>query len=349
MTILIVIIALSLLIFVHELGHFAVAKFFGIRVDEFGLGFPPRLFGKKVGETTYSINALPFGGFVRIYGEDPGEVKEEPEKSFSNQKLWKKAAVILAGVFMNVLLGWVFISTVFMTGTPEHLAIVEVAPDSPAAMQGIEAGDIILEAKSGEIVLSDPIKGEEFINLVKTNPEGTYLLTLRRGKDILNVSLQGRSDPPEGEGSLGVGLVDLGFPQKSFFGAIISGAETTVNALYVITTAFVNIIVRIFTASGAVETLTGPVGIFFLASEAGNLGILYLVQLTALISLNLAVLNLMPFPALDGGRFLMIVLEKIKGSPIPKRFQIAVNTFGFVLLIILMVVVTIKDIGRFIL
>ena len=165
MTILIVIISLSLLILVHEAGHFFAAKFFGVRVDEFGLGFPPRIFGKKIGETTYSINLLPLGGFVKIYGEDstgePGGLdanQEDKKRTFSSQPAWKKSVIILAGVVMNVILGWLALSLVFLAGAPKHLAIADVALDSPAREAGLEAGDIILGVEYKGGILKDPVK-----------------------------------------------------------------------------------------------------------------------------------------------------------------------------------------------
>lgn len=358
MTILIVIISLSLLILVHEAGHFFAAKFFGVRVDEFGLGFPPRIFGKKIGETTYSINLLPLGGFVKIYGEDStgepggpnGTNQEDERRTFSFQPAWKKSVIILAGVVMNVVLGWLALSLVFLAGSPKHLAIADVALDSPAREAGLEAGDIILGVEYEGGALEDPVKSEDLISVMKNAPASEVILSiLRSGDEELRVVLSGRASPPEGEGPLGVALIDIGFDKKGFFGSVVEGFKTTGRMLGLITVSFYNIITRIFVAPEILNSLTGPIGIFVIAKEAGALGLVYLMQISALISLNLAVLNLIPFPALDGGRFLMIIIEKIKGSPVPQKFQMAANAFGFVLLIVLMVFVTIKDVGRFIL
>jgi len=349
MTIALVIIALALLILIHEWGHFIAAKSFGLKVLEFGIGFPPKLFSKKKGETEYSFNLLPLGGFVRIYGEDAENLDdiEEPERSLAFLDTWKKTVVILAGIFMNIVFGWLLISAVFMIGAPEHLSIASVAEGSPAAEAELRTGDLIISTESSVGSLEDPISSDDFINLVKNNPAVEFTLAIQRGEEVVTKTLTGRDNPPEGQGSLGVAIVDMGFEQKGFFESFMEGAKSTWQSLGFIIVGFFGLIKNIFTAPDAVQNLTGPVGIFVLAKEAGTLGIVYLMQLTALISLNLAVLNLIPFPALDGGRFVMAIIEKIKGSPISKKIEMSINALGFVLLIILMIIVTINDIGTF--
>lgn len=349
MTILLVIVALSLLILIHELGHFLAAKYFGLKVHEFGLGFPPKIFSKKWGETEYSFNLLPFGGFVKIYGEDVEDLDEieEPGRSLAFQPAWKKSIVILAGVVMNIFLAWLLISGVFMVGAPEHLSISSVFENSPASEAELRSGDVVLEIQSQNMSLSDPIGSEEFINFVDQNPSGQFTLTIQRGEEIFEKTITGRSSPPESEGFLGIAIVDMGFEQHSFFNSFIEGAESTIETTWLVTVAFVSLIGDLLSSSEGVGNLTGPVGIFVLAKEAGALGLVYLMQLTAIISINLAVLNLIPFPALDGGRFVMILIEKIKGSPISKKIEMATNAVGFFLLIALIVVVTINDVGRF--
>lgn len=346
MIILLVVIGLSILILVHELGHFLVAKFFGIKVEEFGLGFPPRIFGHKIGETLYSINLLPFGGFVRIYGEGGELPLSDDKRSFAGQPIWKRSATILAGVVMNVLLGWFLLSIIFTIGSPEHLMISEVADDSPAAAIGLKTGDVIIEAKLNEIAFKDPIKSDAFIGFVKDSQGQEMILSVKRGKDILDFAVTGRINPPAGQGSLGVALVEIGFPPSPPFQSIFKGLTSTFNTLRLIAFGFLNFFLKIFVSPEIIESVAGPVGIFLVASQAGSLGIIYLFQLMAIISLNLAVLNLIPFPALDGGRFLFLIIEKIKGSPISKKYEQAINAVGFVFLVVLMILVTIQDIGR---
>jgi len=350
MDIVLIIVGLSVLILVHEIGHFASAKFFGIGVEEFGIGFPPRIFGKKYKGTTYSVNALPFGGFVKIVGED-GEDKEDKESkkdslNFSSQKIWKRVIVLVAGVSMNIIAGWIIFSAVFMVGVPTKLAIIDVSPDSPAAKIDMKANDFILKATYGTKTLEDPIQTKDFISLVKEAGENNITLKLQRGKEIIEKTLQGRINPPEGQGSLGLGLGESGVEQKGFFESLWYGATYTWDIIRMTTIGFFDLIVNIVSAPGAVKNVAGPVGIVVIAKQAADIGFIYFLQLLALISINLAVLNLLPFPALDGGRVLMLAIEKIKRSPVSLRTQSYVNMAGFFLLIALMLFVTFQDVTK---
>ncbi len=343
MIILAVVISLSVLILVHEIGHFASAKIFGVQVEEFGLGFPPRLFGRKIGETVYSFNLLPFGGFVRIFGEDSDE---KSPGSFSAQPVTKRSVIILAGVLMNLILAWLIFSTVLLIGAPKHLLIAQVSPDSPASAAGLKEGDVVLEMKIGNTVLVDPIQSEEFVGLVNTVPTGLSELKVMRGKSLFSTTLEGREKPPEGQGPLGISLVDLGFASVSLGESFVKGFGTTISTLKLVTIGFVDFFSNLIVRPEVLETVAGPVGIFALAFQTGSLGFVYLLQFTAFISINLVVLNLLPFPALDGGRFLFLIIEKVRMKPISRKIQTAINAFGFAFLLILMVLITIQDIGR---
>ncbi len=355
---LIVIIGLIVLILAHEFGHFIAAKLFNVKVEEFGIGYPPRLFGKQIGETLYSVNLLPLGGFVRIHGEDEKLEKEEHEKdetidslsserSFANQAIWKRAIILIAGVTMNMIVGWFIFSGVLMMGSPAHLAVAEVAKDSPAYTAGMRPNDFIVGAKLGATTLTDPILGDNFIGAMKqVAGEKVSVDVLRDGKTE-TFEIMSRANPPAGEGSLGISLADAGVARQSFFKAIGNGFMVAVTVFWLTLKGFVSLIISIFTTPGtALAGVAGPVGVFGIASQTGKMGLIYLFQLIALISVNLAVLNLIPFPALDGGRVFFLLIEKVKGSPVSYKTQKIVNMVGFAALILLMVFVTIHDVGN---
>lgn len=340
MAILIFIVGISFLILIHELGHFIAAKWAGLLVHEFGFGFPPRLVKKKIGETVYSLNLLPFGGFVRIHGEtkteEDRETKVPKERSFAFQSTWRRALILSSGVLMNILAGWLIFSALFWVGTPPGVVITEVFPKTPAASAGLKAGDRLLDFTSGEA----------FAQFVAERGGQEIVLKVGRGGEELSLHATPRMNPPQGEGRLGVTFLEIGLPRTGFFDGLLQGLKKTGVILAAIFESLGGLLKALFTGGPALEQVTGPVGIFAVASESARYGLQSLIQLIALISLNLAVLNILPFPALDGGRLLFLLIEKIKGSPLsPKRESIA-NAIGFALLIILMVVVTVRDVVK---
>ena len=335
MTYVILILGISFLILIHEFGHFLAARFFGRWVEEFGIGFPPRLFKKKIGETIWSINALPFGGFVLIHGEQPEEgVDSKPERSFSRLPIWKRACIIGAGVLMNFLVGWVLISGIFMIGTPGGVMISGVSENSPAAVAGFQSGDKVLGFETSDAFTSyvSSMKGKEIeIRVLRGDGETTLRVTPR-------------VNPPVGEGALGVTVSSLGTPKLPFFQSIIQGFVASAKMVGMIFASLAGLVAAIFTSAPALEGFVGPIGIFGVANETAKFGLVYLFQLIALISLNLVALNVLPFPALDGGRLFFLLIEKIKGSPISPKCEGMVNAIGFGILILLMVVITARDI-----
>ncbi|MBI2010955.1 MAG: site-2 protease family protein [Candidatus Colwellbacteria bacterium] len=326
------IIFISILIIGHEFGHFFAAKLFKLKVLEFSLGFPPRIFSKKIGETKYSFNALPFGGFVRIHGEeDKGEELEEPERSFIHQPAWRRALIILAGVIMNFLIGWLALTLVLSVGLPNRVIIEEVFPGSPASEAGFKTGDQIKDFNSAET----------FSQFIEAN----------KGQSIsLNgQTLTPRADPPEGEGPLGIKIVEVGAPSQNFARSLWQGLVAAILTLGFIFKAIFFFFAGVFTGNFAVlSEVTGPVGVFSLINDAGELGFIYLVNFLGLISLNLAAINLIPFPALDGGRLLFVGVEKLIGRPVNRRWEAALNALGLALLLTLMLVITFRDIMKLI-
>lgn len=349
-TFLLVFLFLSLIILLHELGHFFAAKWSGVRVDEFGFGYPPRLFGKQFGKTIYSVNALPFGGFVRINGADaPKEdtpASERGDEDFRSKPAWKKSFILLAGIIANIVLGWLLFIIVFLVGSPSHLIISGVAKDSPASGAGIRSGDQIVSVRYGERVLSDPVNVDEFIALVKDAGSNAVTVTFSHDKKEQSVVLSGREHPPEGEGSLGVALAPIGIARASFLESVKSATAATGNVLVETAVGLYRFLARLFVTPAALDGVAGPVGIFTIAAQASSFGIAVLIQLMAILSLNIAILNLLPFPALDGGRFLVVLIETVIRRPVPQKIQNGINAVGFVVLVGLMILVTIKDVGK---
>ncbi len=353
MTILLVVIFLSLIVLLHEFGHFLVAKLCGIRVDEFGFGFPPRIWGRTVGETTYSLNALPFGGFVRIHGLEPGEegdtanaAPDEAARSFEHRPTWQRGASLLAGVAMNIILGWLVLVVVYTVGSPSHLMLSDISAGSPAERAGLRAGDVVLQARFGRTELSDPISSHSFSDFVKTSAGETLVLTVERGSHTSDIAIVGRTNPPEGQGPLGVALADAGYPAESLWQSLGTATVITGQTLWFVIQGFWQLIAGLFVAPvTTLQQVAGPVGIFSLAAQVGAFGIVPLLQLMAFLSLNVAILNLVPFPALDGGRFLLLLIERF-WRPVPERWQAYLNRAGFALLIALMILVTLQDVGK---
>lgn len=338
----IVIVGISVLILLHELGHFIAAKKAGLRVDEFGFGFPPRMFSIKRGETRYSFNWLPFGGFVRIYGESKEQINQEAmegktpdtSRSFAHQSALRRSTIILAGIFMNFVLGWFILSAVFMIGAAQSVLITQVAPDSPAATAGFMVGDELV----GFTKDTDAVA-----YIAQQRGKQTEFRVRRAGEELALVATP-RVEPVVGEGALGVALSQGGFERLPFFSAIAEGLNTSWSVMGEIVKTFGRMIASLFTQGQLLEGVVGPVGIFGVAGDLGSIGFVYVLQLVGLISLNLAVLNAMPFPALDGGRFLFILIEKIKGSPLSPNKEMIFNLSGFAVLIVLMLAITARDI-----
>lgn len=334
-TLIIAIIFLVFLIIGHEFGHFIAAKLLRLRVDEFGFGFPPRIFGKKVGETVYSFNAIPFGGFVKICGENPNEKVLDKDKSFQNLPALKKSLVVAAGAVMNLLIGWVVISMVFMIGMQAAVFIGKVTTGSPADVVGLREGDKITDFKNTS----------EFISFIEVNRGKEIKLNVSRGSESLVLKIIPRVSPPAGEGPLGVSLIEGGIQRHNFLGALYEGGVASIKILIFIFMSLFSLIVSLFSGElGVAAGVTGPVGIFNFLDTAGKLGIAYLLQILGLISLNLAAINIIPFPALDGGRLFFIFCNKIFRGRLNPRFETATHALGFAILILLMIIVTIKDI-----
>lgn len=350
-SILVFILVLSILVIVHELGHFWVAKKNGILVEEFGFGIPPRIWGKKIGETLYSINLLPFGGFVKLYGEltDPEPEKGQivnKDRAFLYKSKKVKIAVVIAGVVMNFILAIVAFGIVYsFTGVPrdtKEVKVLDVVSGSPAQVAKLVSGDVIKKVDGVEVK-----KVSEFIEIIDSKKGKKIVLELSDRK----VTITPRANPPQGEGPLGVAIssTENYFPPillRPFYGAYygfkeaIFWGENVLNGLYSIFSSLLK---------GSVpKDVSGPVGVFAVTTQAAKVGILSLVNLVGIISVNLAILNIMPFPALDGGRLLFIVIEKIVGRKILPKIESMIHAVGMIILIALIIMITIHDVRRLI-
>lgn len=332
---------------VHELGHYWVAKRNGIWVEEFGFGIPPRLFGKKIGETLYSINALPFGGFVRLHGEMSEDGVTKPNRAFINKSLWAKTAVIVAGVFMNFLLAIIAFAVVYSHfGIPRELKevkVLSIATNSPAQLAQILVGDRILSV-DGEKVTNVP----EFIEKIENKKGKKTVLELQDRK----VTIVPRAEPPEGEGPLGVSITNIEnyFPpvwQMPFYGAYYGTKESF--AWIETVWGGLTSIAQDASQGKLSKEVSGPVGILAIVDRILKTGNIWdLINLTGIISINLAVLNILPLPALDGGRQLFIFIEAIFGKKVAPKLESVIHGVGMALLLLLMLAITIKDVRAWI-
>jgi regulator of sigma E protease len=346
-SILIFLIVLSILVLVHEFGHFWVARRNGIWVEEFGFGLPPRIFGKKVGETIYSINLFPFGGFVRLHGEQEEEGITNPKRAFLTKSKKVRSLVVVAGVIMNFILAVTAFAIVYsFSGIPRdtgEVKVVDVVAGSPAQSGGVVVGDIVKKVDGMEIKTID-----DFIGQVEKKKGGKTYIELDNGKRLI---VSPRENPPEGEGPLGVVIstTEIYFPpvwQRPFLG-IYYGFKDAIFWGRTVLEGFASIFTNLF--KGVVpKDVAGPVGIFAVTSEAAKIGILALVNFVGILSVNLAILNIIPFPALDGGRLLFIGIEGLIGKKVIPKVEAAIHTVGMIFLLILLLAITANDVRRLI-
>jgi len=370
-TFLVFFLLLGALILAHEFGHFIVAVKNGIKAEEFGFGFPPRLLGIVADDATgkrrfifgdadvssthtiYSLNWIPFGGFVRMKGEDSNALLESD--SFASKSAGVRIVVLAAGVTMNFLLAWVLISSLYFAGFPQPISdenralakdisvqIFSVAKGSPAESMGLLPGDRLVSME-GELVTGlDQAKQAIDARLgLETD------IAILRGKETLSLHGTPRVNAPEGEGALGISFAETGTIRYPWYEAPVRGAEATWNATTSIFSALAGMVRGLLLGRGAGIDVTGPVGIVYATKQMSDLGIAYLLQFAAILSINLAIFNILPLPALDGGRILFVIIEKVKGAPVREIIEQRVHQIGFFLLLLLMVAVTARDFSQF--
>lgn len=361
MTVIIFIIVLAVLILVHELGHFIFAKKTGMRVDEFGIGFPPRIFAFKKGETEYSINLLPLGGFVKIFGENPDEESikgADSSRSMVNKPRWAQALVISAGVVFNIIFAWVLISIGLMSGLPVSVeqfdlnkvqdpavVVLDVVKDSPAEKANLQVGDKLLFMGTTKESIQD-FTTKQMQEFIASHGGEEITILYRRGVQEPITTFATPVDNILDRPAIGITTDMIGTAKFGFFESFKEGLLMTFGLIASTAVGLISFFGGLITGTSNLSQVTGPVGIAGLAGEAASFGFIYLLSFTAFISINLAVINFIPFPALDGGRLLFIAIESVMRKNIKPIISNSLNLIGFVLLIGMMAVVTYNDILR---
>lgn len=347
-TALLFILVLVLLIFVHELGHFIIAKLSGMKVEEFGFGFPPKLLKFKRGETTYSLNLLPLGGFVKILGEEGGS--KDP-RSFTQKSVLKRIAVLVAGVAMNFVLAIILLTVAYKMGTTplaldadklsgtkvSDIYIADIMKDSAAQKSDFQVGDIL----KGYSSISD------FQAFTKENAGKEVSINIKRGSSdvIKNVALNAGDSP------LGVAIIEVTSVKQPLPRAFLTATADTYASTTMITKVLGRSLKQLVVsgkASDEIKQATGPIGIYKFTGQVAKLGFVYVLQFIALLSINLGLINILPFPALDGGRVVFVALEGVfKKKVVREQIENIIHTVGFILLIALILIITLRDIIKY--
>ena len=345
-SVLVFIFVLGMLVVIHEFGHFIAAKAVGVRVEKFSVGFGPVIFGRQFGETEFCVSALPLGGFVKLAGESPEESTGKPWE-FNSKNLWEKFVIVFAGPFMNAFLAFFIFSLVYMVGQPTLLArIGKVMDDAPAKSAGLLDNDRVLSVNGEKVVY-----WEDILKEVHKNPEQITFTVERNGstQDLVVIPKKQQSKTLFGKKIefAFVGIApssEMVYVKSGFVKAVKLSAE---RVWKMSTTIFYSLGLVVTGAMPFKDSMTGPIGIFFMTQEAAHKGILYLFYFMGSLSVSLFVLNLLPVPMLDGGHVLFILIEKIKGSPLKDSFKEKMTMGGMSLLLLLMAFVIFQDIHRF--
>jgi regulator of sigma E protease len=361
-TIIIFLLVLTLLIAVHELGHFLASKLFGIRVDEFAIGFPPRLFSRMIGKTRFALNLVPLGGYVKIHGENPED--SLTSDSILAKPKWQQIVVLIAGVTFNIILAYILLVATLIIGTKvsvdtfpgevinnPKLIITMVAPGGPADLIGIKAGDEILSISNGKDLFASTSMSVSNVQKTISGAENTVSMTVKRVQSQGTTTDQGiafkfvpTTGLVQGKKAAGISMDMIGDAKIGFFKSFYYAGIQTYNLTENITVGLSKFIGSIFVGKGSLKEVTGPVGIASVVGNSAKTGVTDLLMIIAVISANLAVINMVPFPALDGGRVVVVIIEAIIRRPISPKIIGWVNGLGFIALILLMVVVTFKDV-----
>jgi regulator of sigma E protease len=355
-TILLFIGILVIVVIGHEFGHFIVARWNGVKVEEFGFGLPPKIWGfkPKNSETEYNINALPLGGYVKLLGEE-GDNRDNL-RSFASKKPWQRIAILSAGVIMNIIIAVIAFTIVGMLGSQVGIddseinsdkytnittLIATVAKDSPAEKADLRFGDEIQSIAGIKVITQDEVS-----NIIKDNIGQSIDIVIKRGEQTLTKTLEPRENPPEGQGAIGISTQLTGMQKFSLFESF----KLSFIRIYVIisTTLYIlgQMIMSLFTQAPlpAEADVTGPVGLVRVVGDIRDLGLTYIITFVGLISTSLALFNILPIPALDGGRIVFVIIEWIKGSPVSQALENKFHVAGYSILMLLTLLVTVRDI-----
>ena len=362
LTVILFLIILLVLVIVHEFGHFIVAKWTNMRVDEFAFGFPPRLFAKKKGETTYAVNALPFGGYVSIWGEngEPNDEAKTHPRAFGNRPWWAQLLVLVAGVAMNMLLAWIIFigisyGNIKVSSDDEiygkrvqdaQLMVMDASPLSPAYKAGLVPGTTLLEVKSRG-VKANLTTATSLIDFIATHNNDPFTITY---KDISGVTSNTTVVAVYGiipdKKAIGISIESVGTIKTSFVEAVKIGSERTVDMTTLTFSGLKALFVSAIDGKNVIQELSGPIGIARIVGQTSDYGYKAVLTLVAVLSINLAIFNILPLPALDGGRMVVTVIEAVTKKKVPHKYYSWVNVIGFFALMLLLVIVSVHDVSR---
>ena len=354
LTVIIAFLSLIALVVLHELGHFLLAKKFGVKVEEFGIGFPPRIYGKKIGETIYSLNLLPIGAFVKMPGEN--EQSSDP-RAFCNQPVWKRALISFGGVASFWVAALLIFAAVLIIGAPTSISdnetenfrdvrvmIITVAKDSPAETAGIKMGDVIkkIKIKDQEIIIDKLGQVQD----ISKNYRGQEIkLTLQRGENLVDVFLTPRVSFPQDQGAMGIATERTGIKNYPLWQIPYWAGKATYNMTVFVVQSYAEIITKLV-KEGKAEgvSLVGPVAVVYQSSQIFEIGLPYFLNFMAVLAILLAIFNLLPIPALDGGKLLFLAIEAIRQKPVSEKIESRITATFFILIIVLGIYITVKDI-----
>lgn len=357
LTIVVFILVLGLLVIIHEFGHFVAAKKSGVKVEEFAVGFPPRLYSVKKGETEYSINAIPLGGYVKMLGELE---HSKDKRAFENQTPWKRFVISIAGVLMNLILAWFILTLGFAFGmspivsptdqipgkiVKSEVVIAGIEKDKPAEEADIRQGDVMISGKAsdGDVKF---VTIDDFTSFTLNHKGQAVKFIVNRDNETIEKDVTLSTDE---NARLGVSIVDRSIVKVPWYKAPYVALRETVEIVKITFEFFGSLISRIFSTGQVGEEVGGPVAIYVYTGLAVKAGFMVLMQFIAMLSINLAVINILPFPALDGGRLIFIITEIVARKRLVKeKVENIIHTVGYILLILLFIAITYKDIARLI-